>query len=114
MVVIDEAHCISVWGHDFRPAYRRIINLVKLIPQNFPVLATTATATQRVANDIIEQIGGKISLIRGNLLRDNFQLNVIKVKNENEKLEWIGEMMPNYFKGPSLPVADQGPPTNAG
>lgn len=101
MVVIDEAHCISVWGHDFRPAYRRIINLVKLIPQNFPVLATTATATQRVANDIIEQIGGKISLIRGNLLRDNFQLNVIKVKNENEKLEWIGEMLPK-FEGSGL------------
>ncbi len=101
MVVIDEAHCISVWGHDFRPAYRRIINLVKLIPQNFPVLATTATATQRVANDIIEQIGGNISLIRGNLLRDNFQLNVIKVKNENEKLEWLGEMLPK-FEGSGL------------
>ncbi|MEK6552361.1 MAG: RecQ family ATP-dependent DNA helicase, partial [Bacteroidota bacterium] len=101
MVVIDEAHCISVWGHDFRPAYRRIINLVKLIPQNFPVLATTATATQRVADDILEQIGGKISLIRGNLLRDNFQLNVIKVKNENEKLEWIGEMLP-IFEGSGL------------
>ncbi len=101
MVVIDEAHCISVWGHDFRPAYRRIINLVKLIPQNFPVLATTATATQRVANDIIEQIGGKISLIRGNLLRDNFQLNVIRVKNENEKLEWLGEMLPK-FEGSGL------------
>lgn len=96
MVVVDEAHCISTWGHDFRPAYRRIINLVKLIPQNFPVLATTATATQRVADDIIEQIGGKINLIRGNLLRHNFHLNVVKVKSENEKLGWIAEMLPKF------------------
>ncbi|MGD9486425.1 MAG: RecQ family ATP-dependent DNA helicase [Calditrichaceae bacterium] len=93
MVVIDEAHCISVWGHDFRPAFRRIINLVKLMPQNFPVLATTATATDLVAKDIMNQMGENISLIRGNLLRDNFSLNVVILKNEDEKMVWLAEYL---------------------
>ena len=61
MVVIDEAYCISIWGHDFRPAFRRIINLVNLLPRNFPVFATTATATDRVADDIIQQMGDNIT-----------------------------------------------------
>ena len=89
MVVIDEAHCISVWGHDFRPAFRRIISLVKLLPQNFPVLATTATATDRVANDIKRQMGANVILIRGQLLRDNFYLNVVIVYDEDEKMVWL-------------------------
>ncbi len=95
MVVIDEAHTISVWGHDFRPAFRRIINLVKLLPQNFPVLATTATATERVQRDIEQQISGKITTIRGSLIRENFELYVIKVKSEDEKLLWLAENLPN-------------------
>ena len=72
MVVIDEAHTISVWGHDFRPAFRRIINLVKLLPQSLPVLATTATATNRVQSDIEHQIGGRLTTIRGR--RDGIDL----------------------------------------
>lgn len=95
MVVIDEAHCISVWGHDFRPAYRRIINLVTLLPKNFPVLATTATATPRVEEDIKNQIGKNITSIRGNLLRNNFNLRVVKVNSEDEKMIWLGENIPN-------------------
>ncbi len=91
MVVIDEAHTISVWGHDFRPAFRRIINLVKLLPQNFPVLATTATATERVQKDIEQQISGNITTIRGSLIRENFELYVIKVSSEDEKLLWLSE-----------------------
>lgn len=93
MVVIDEAHCISVWGHDFRPSYRRIINLVKLLPKKFPVLATTATATDLVARDIIKQIGGNITYLRGNLLRDNFYLRVIKVRSESHKMAWLAEFL---------------------
>ena len=89
MVVIDEAHTISVWGHDFRPAFRRIINLVKLLPQSLPVLATTATATNRVQSDIEQQIGGRLTTIRGQLVRDNFRLYVIKVHSEDEKLVWL-------------------------
>ena len=91
MVVVDEAHCISVWGHDFRPAFKRIINLVKLLPKGVPVLATTATATKRVETDIATQIGGDIITIRGNLMRDNFKLFVIKVDTEDEKMIWLGK-----------------------
>jgi ATP-dependent DNA helicase RecQ len=91
MVVVDEAHCISVWGHDFRPAFKRIINLVRLLPQDLPVLATTATATKRVENDITTQIGSGITVIRGNLMRANFKLFVIKVGSEDEKMIWLGK-----------------------
>lgn len=90
MVVIDEAHCISVWGHDFRPAYRRIINLVRILPNKFPVLATTATATRKVQADVAVQMGGGTQLVRGDLLRDNFKLRVVNVKSEDEKLAWLG------------------------
>lgn len=95
MVVVDEAHCISVWGHDFRPAFKRIINLVKLLPKGFPVLATTATATKRVELDVAQQIGNNILTIRGNLMRDNFKLFVVKVSSEDEKLIWLGKNLNN-------------------
>ena len=101
MVVIDEAHTISVWGHDFRPAFRRIINLVKLLPQSLPVLATTATATRRVQQDIEQQIGGKLTTIRGLLIRDNFRLYVIKVHSEDKKLVWLAQNL-NHIEGTGL------------
>ena len=101
MVVIDEAHTISVWGHDFRPAFRRIINLVRLLPQSLPVLATTATATNRVQSDIEQQIGGRLTTIRGQLVRDNFRLYVIKVHSEGEKLVWLAKNL-NQIDGTGL------------
>ena len=91
MVVVDEAHCISVWGHDFRTAFRRIIKLIELLPRQLPVLATTATATKTTETDVAAQIGGKITGLRGNLMRENFNLNVIKVESEDEKLIWLGQ-----------------------
>jgi ATP-dependent DNA helicase RecQ len=91
MVVVDEAHCISVWGHDFRPAFKRIISLVQLLPKGLPVLATTATATKRVQSDIEQQMGGDLNVIRGNLMRDSFRLFVVKVNSEDEKLIWLGK-----------------------
>jgi ATP-dependent DNA helicase RecQ len=91
MVVVDEAHCISTWGHDFIPSYRKIINLVNLLPLNFPVLATTATATKRVEDDIKIQIGKNITSIRGNLLRANLNLFVITVQSEDEKMIWLAQ-----------------------
>ena len=91
MVVVDEAHCISVWGHDFRPAFKRIINLVNLLPKGLPVLATTATATKRVEQDIAQQISGNLTIVRGNLMRNNFKLFVVKVNSEDDKLIWLGK-----------------------
>lgn len=96
MVVVDEAHCISVWGHDFRPAFKRIINLIKLLPKGLPVLATTATATKRVEYDVAQQIGNNILTIRGNLMRENFKLFVVKVASEDEKLIWLGKNLNNF------------------
>jgi len=91
MVVVDEAHCISTWGHDFIPSYRKIVNLINLLPVNFPVLATTATATQRVENDIKTQIGKNMVSVRGNLLRQNLNLFVIIVQSEDEKMIWLAQ-----------------------
>lgn len=85
MVVIDEAHCISTWGHDFRIDYRRIVNLINLLPPVIPVLCLTATANDIVANDIQEQIGNNLQIIRGSLERKNLNLNVIKTNDLNEK-----------------------------
>lgn len=95
MIVVDEAHTISVWGHDFRPAFKLIVRLVKLLPVHCPVLATTATATKRVQKDIEQQIGGNLTVIRGNLCRNNFKLFVIKTKSEDEKMLWIAKYVNN-------------------
>lgn len=89
MVVIDEAHTVSVWGHDFRPAFRRIIGLVRHLPPSTPVLAVTATATPRVQKDIERQIGGKLQTLRGDLLRGNFLFHVVEVESEEDKMIWL-------------------------
>lgn len=101
MVAIDEAHCISIWGHDFRPAYRRIIHLVKLLQLEIPVLAITATATKRVEEDVAKQIGDNITIVRGNLMRENLKLFVIKVNSEDEKFIWLGQNI-NKFDGTGI------------
>lgn len=95
MVVVDEAHTISEWGHDFRPAFKRIIHLIQLLPANMPVLATTATANKKVQLDIETQITGKITTLRGKLLRPNFHLFVIETKSEEEKYYWLGDNLKN-------------------
>src|SRR5581483_5935678 len=95
MIVIDEAHCISVWGHDFRTSYRRIVHLLNAIPQNIPVLALTATANQRVEADILQQIG-TAQIIRGTMQRPNLSLDVIKVEGEREKLSYLAEILPQW------------------
>lgn len=88
-LVIDEAHCISTWGHDFRPHYRKIVELVRLLPPQTPVVAVTATVTKRVERDIESQLGAKAKVIRGSLVRPNFWLDVIPVSSEAEKLAWV-------------------------
>ncbi len=90
MVVVDEAHCISTWGHDFRPSYRRIVNVVQQLQLDFPVLACTATATLRVQQDIETQFdNSRLTVLRGNLNRENFSLRHINCNNNEDKLAVI-------------------------
>ena len=99
MVVVDEAHCISTWGQSFRPDYIKIINLIKLLPKNTPILATTATATKRVQNDIEKQFNSQLEVIRTSLFRSNIHLNVITVASEDEKYYWIKNILPKLPRG---------------
>ena len=94
MVVIDEAHCISTWGHDFRPQYRRIASMLTALPRHMPVLALTATANKRVEQDILEQLGAGVQVIRGSMQRPNLYLNVVTLQGDREKLAYLGEMLP--------------------
>ncbi|MGM0653480.1 MAG: RecQ family ATP-dependent DNA helicase, partial [Bacillota bacterium] len=91
MLVVDEAHCISDWGHDFRPDYRRIVRIVNNLPSNVPLLATTATANDRVINDIKEQLGEDLLIIRGSLIRESLKIQVIKIADQSERLAWLYE-----------------------
>ncbi len=95
MFVVDEAHCISDWGHDFRPDYRRIVRIVKNFPLNVPLLATTATANDRVVQDIREQLGNDLNVIRGPLTRESLKIQVIKLNNQSERLAWLYENINN-------------------
>ena len=77
LLVVDEAHCVSDWGHDFRPDYRRIRDLLTTLPSDTPVLATTATANARVVTDVVEQLGAgghEVLTLRGGLARDSLRL----------------------------------------
>ena len=89
LFVIDEAHCISDWGHDFRPDYRLISRVLGVIPPNVSVLATTATANNRVIADIVSQLGDDIDIIRGELVRDSLQLQNINMPNPAVRMSWL-------------------------
>ncbi|MEV7607224.1 RecQ family ATP-dependent DNA helicase [Paenarthrobacter sp. NPDC089322] len=89
LLVIDEAHCISDWGHDFRPDYRRIADLIERLPESVPVLATTATANSRVVHDIEEQLGAGVLTIRGALGRESLRLGVLNLPNSRDRLGWL-------------------------
>ena len=95
LFVVDEAHCISDWGHDFRPDYRRIVRILQALPQNIPVLATTATANNRVVNDITAQLGSNIRVFRGNLTRESLQLQNINLPSPAARMAWLAEQIPN-------------------
>lgn len=92
MLVVDEAHCISDWGHDFRPDYRRLRDLISDMPSGVPVLATTATANSRVVADVAEQLGsdgGEVLTIRGPLARASLRLGVLQLPNAASRLAWL-------------------------
>ena len=93
LVVIDEAHCVSDWGHDFRPDYRRIRTLIAELGTGIPVLATTATANDRVVDDVAGQlgVGGRDTLVlRGGLDRESLRLSVVKAGGPAQRAAWIG------------------------
>lgn len=94
LFVVDEAHCISDWGHDFRPDYRRIVRVLQAIPPNVPVLATTATANDRVVNDVKSQLGDDIELIRGSLVRKSLKLQNIALPSPAARMAWLAQTIP--------------------
>ncbi|MFP5416813.1 MAG: RecQ family ATP-dependent DNA helicase [Actinomycetes bacterium] len=94
LLVVDEAHCISDWGHDFRPDYQRIRDLIAELPGDVPVLATTATANARVVADVEEQMaagGHEVFTLRGALARDSLRLGVLDVGTPARRLAWLAE-----------------------
>ena len=94
LLVIDEAHCISDWGHDFRPDYQRIGRLMPALGVSVPVLATTATANDRVVADVADQLGEQVAVIRGALARDTLRLDAIPLADQAERLAWLAENLP--------------------
>lgn len=89
LIVIDEAHCISDWGHDFRPDYRRLGQMIDGLPGRFPVLGCTATANDRVVDDVATQLGVTMNILRGPLTRDGLSLQVIDLPDAAERLGWL-------------------------
>ncbi|MCY3818735.1 MAG: RecQ family ATP-dependent DNA helicase [Gammaproteobacteria bacterium] len=90
LLVVDEAHCISDWGHDFRPDYRRLANVLRRMPANMPVVGTTATANDRVIDDVTSQLG-RIEVQRGPLMRETLQLQTLRLPTQAERLAWLAE-----------------------
>lgn len=94
LLVVDEVHCISDWGHDFRPDYRRLRRVLDLLPANVPVLGTTATANRRVIADISDQLGAGLLTLRGPLGRDSLVLRAIRLPSQAERLAWLATYVP--------------------
>ncbi|ARQ06216.1 ATP-dependent DNA helicase RecQ [Macrococcoides canis] len=93
LIVVDEAHSISDWGHDFRPDYQRIVNLLKTLPDSIAVLGTTATANNRVIDDIKMQLGDDLSVFRGDLMRDNIAIQINPAQSKVERLAFITDAL---------------------
>ncbi len=96
LLVVDEAHCISDWGHDFRPDYRRLRTMLTELPHGVPVLATTATANARVTADVAEQLGTgeefeKALVLRGPLDRKSLRLGVLRLPDSAHRMAWLAE-----------------------
>ena len=120
MLVVDEAHCISDWGHDFRPDYRRIGEIVRNLPAEVPVLATTATANSRVVDDIAAQLtpagdgngagdgpgdraaspagdpaNKEVLVLRGTLSRESLRLGVLSLPDSEQRIAWLTQHLDN-------------------
>lgn len=94
LLVIDEAHCISDWGHDFRPHYRLLERIVKTLPANLRLLATTATANNRVMHDLTAVLGPDLQVLRGDLNRPSLALQTIRLPSQSERLAWLAAHVP--------------------
>jgi len=94
LFVVDEAHCISDWGHDFRPDYQRITRILKQLPSNVPVTATTATANDRVVEDVEDQLGEDIVVSRGPLARASLRLQNVHMPSPTDRMAWLAETLP--------------------
>src|SRR3954470_6841733 len=94
LVVVDEAHCISDWGHDFRPDYRRLRDMLAALPEGVPVLGTTATANDRVVADVEEQLGGAVKTYRGELGRSSLRFEVVELPGQADRLAWLATWLP--------------------
>lgn len=90
LLVVDEAHCVSDWGHDFRPDYRRLRTFLAELPERTPVLATTATANSRVTQDVAEQLGDAL-ILRGTLDRESLRLGVLDLPSPAHRLAWLAD-----------------------
>lgn len=102
LLVIDEAHCISEWGHDFRPDYKKLSRLIIQLAPTIPVLATTATATSRVIEDIRTQLGGSIQVSRGSLVRSSLYLQNICIHSREARLAWLTEALSSRIPGSGI------------
>lgn len=96
LLVIDEAHCISDWGHDFRPHYRLLERMVGTLPPNLRLLATTATANNRVMDDLRAVLGPHLDVSRGDLNRPSLTLQTISLPNQEERMAWLAEQLPLF------------------
>ena len=94
LLVIDEVHCISDWGHDFRPDYRRLRDIAADLPAGTPVLGTTATANDRVVDDVRDQLGHELDIYRGTLERESLSLHVLAMPNKAERMAWLAHHVP--------------------
>jgi ATP-dependent DNA helicase RecQ len=94
LLVVDEAHCISDWGHDFRPDYRRIARVIDQLAPTVPVLCTTATANDRVIDDVREQLGERLEVHRGPLDRESLRLSVVNLPQPADRLAWLADVVP--------------------
>ena len=90
LLVVDEAHCVSDWGHDFRPDYRRLVNVLRRMPANMPIVGTTATANDRVIEDAKRQLG-ELRVQRGALMRESLHLQALRLPTQAERLAWLAD-----------------------
>lgn len=103
LLAIDEAHCISDWGHDFRVSFRRIVRFIKELSPDVSILATTATANDRVIRDIKHQLGKDLEVLRGPMERENIYIDILHMDTDDNKLNWLKKNLPRLIKnGPGI------------